>query len=195
MLRAQYKCQEDDREYLVRQLVFLRKENQRLQNKLLEGASSAAAAAAEVEAARACSAAAQTSDSQQRESDEGRSTTGERYDVLVARLHKALEAERKRTRTLRSAAPGLAPCRPSKFTHHAFRLCVTRFAAVSGYIATAACCVRCSTYACWWSACKTVLQGSTTLHQSAYPVNGVAVVSPALSPRGGGVVWTAARST
>ena len=29
MLRAQYKAQEDDREYLVRQLVLLRKENQR----------------------------------------------------------------------------------------------------------------------------------------------------------------------
>jgi hypothetical protein len=27
--------------------------------------------------------------------------TGERYDVLVARLQKALEAERKRTKTLR----------------------------------------------------------------------------------------------
>jgi len=46
MLRAQYKCQEDDREYLVRQLVFLRKENQRLQEKLLQTTTAAAAAAA-----------------------------------------------------------------------------------------------------------------------------------------------------
>eukprot|EP00983_Pelagomonas_calceolata_P064844 1148314-Pelagomonas_calceolata.AAC.8 len=43
-LRAQFKCQEDDREYLIRQVVNLKKDNKRLTAELASMASAAQAA-------------------------------------------------------------------------------------------------------------------------------------------------------
>ncbi|KAL6759376.1 hypothetical protein V8C86DRAFT_2574481 [Haematococcus lacustris] len=115
-LRAQFKCQEDDREYLIRQIVGLKKEKQRLTIELASMASEAAAAAQERDQLLEQQAAGgQAGDvggapgqrlqalSLAGADKEAVQIKVQRYEDVIDSLKKLLEAERRRTRQARAA--------------------------------------------------------------------------------------------